>query len=129
MREIIFLTLADVVDLHDRLLAEFGGRAGVRDMGLLQSAIAMPAQQFGGNYLHPELSDMAAAYLYHMCRNHPFLDGNKRIAAVAARVFLLANDVAFDPPEMEYCELVLAAARGNVGKSAIADFIRRYSEA
>lgn len=125
-QEILFLTLAEVTEMHTRLLEQFGGQAGIRDLGLLQSALAMPAQQFGGEYLHPDPASMAAAYLFHLCRNHPFLDGNKRIAATVARVFLLANDIAFDPPEDEYCELVLAVARGELDKDAIAQFIRRF---
>ena len=125
-RDLIFLTMAEVVDFHTRLLEQFGGQAGIRDTGLLQSALAMPAQQFGGEYLHPDLASMAAAYLFHLCRNHPFLDGNKRIAATVARVFLLANDATFDPPEDEYCELVLGVARGEIDKEGIAQFIRRF---
>ena len=87
----VFLALGEVVELHRRMVEEFGGSAEVRDMGLLQSALAMPMAQFGGEYLHPDLAAMGAAYLFHIACNHPFVDGNKRIAATAARVFLKMN--------------------------------------
>lgn len=107
-----FLTIDDVLALQDRLIDEFGGSRGVRDMGLLKSALGMPASGFGGQYLHETLPDMAAAYLYHLVMNHPFVDGNKRIGAAAARVFLLMNDAPFDPEPDEYTDMVLNVAEG-----------------
>src|SRR5437773_3317701 len=114
-----FLTVAEVVDLHGRLIAQFGGSMEVRDLGLLQSALAMPSASFGGQFLHESLPDMAAAYLYHLVQNHAFVDGNKRIGAAAARVFLLANGAKFDPSEKEYGDLTLAVASGKVDKTAV----------
>jgi len=96
-----FLRFDEVIEMHRRLIELFGGSPELRDAGLLQSALAMPASTFAGNYLHPTLAEMGAAYLFHIACNHPFVDGNKRIAATAARVFLQMNDAEFDPSEQE----------------------------
>src|SRR5689334_16237390 len=118
----LFLTLAEVVELHRKGVERFGGSAEMRDPGLLQSALAMPQAGFGGEFLHPDLASMGAAYLFHLVTNHPFVDGNKRIGAVAARVFLLMNDAQFDPSEEEYGDLVLAVARGEASKDEVIAF-------
>ena len=91
MSDPIFLNLAEVVELHRRGIEQFGGPPEIRDLGLLESALAMPAAGFGGQYLHPDLATMAAAYLFHLVTNHAFIDGNKRIGAIAASTFLLMN--------------------------------------
>jgi death on curing protein len=122
----LFLTLAEVVELHRKGVERFGGAAEMRDLGLLQSALAMPQAGFGGEFLHPDLAAMAAAYLFHLVSNHPFVDGNKRIGAVAARVFLLMNDAQFDPSETEYGDLVLGVARGEVSKDEVIAFFRKF---
>lgn len=83
----LFLTLDEVLGLHDDQIRLFGGSGGIRDLGLLQSAIGNVAATFGGRFLHETLFEMAAAYLYGICRNHPFIDGNKRTAADAALTF------------------------------------------
>jgi death-on-curing protein len=124
----LFLTLGEVLELHRMGVDQFGGSAGVRDMGLLQSAMAMPSAQFGGEFLHGDLAAMAAAYLFHLGSNHPFIDGNKRIGAVAARVFLLMNDAAFEPGEEEYGDLVLAVAKGEVEKEQVTEFFRKHAK-
>jgi death on curing protein len=84
----MFLTVEDVVELHDEQLQRFGGTAGVRDRGALESAVAVPTATFDGNPLHENLFQMAAAYAFHLAENQPFLDGNKRTALNAALVFL-----------------------------------------
>jgi death-on-curing protein len=89
----------------------------VRDCGLLQSAAAMPAASFGGKFLHSDLCEMAAAYLFHIVQNHPFLDGNKRVGAVAAYVFLALNNVRITAGIDAYAELVLSVARGETAKT------------
>jgi death-on-curing protein len=121
-----FLTLDDVLRIHQRLIDEFGGSAGVRDMGLLQSALAMPGASFGGQYLHDSVAAMAAAYLYHLVQNHPFIDGNKRIGATAARAFILIDDWRFQPPEQKYQDIVLAVASGKLDKAAVTAFFNKY---
>lgn len=93
-----FLTLEEVLELHLDMIKEFGGDASVRDLGLLQSAIAMPEASFGGQYLHETLAEKAAAYLYHIAKNHPFVDGNKRTAFTAAIAFIYFNNYEFHVP-------------------------------
>jgi death-on-curing protein len=92
-----FLGVDDVIALHDALLEEHGGQSGIRDRGLLESAIAMPMATFDGAFLHEDLFTMAAAYAFHIAENQPFVDGNKRAAMGAALVFLDINGV--DVPE------------------------------
>lgn len=120
----IFLNLAEVLEIHSDQVERYGGDTGLRDLGLLQSALAMPAAGFGGRYLHSDLYAMAAAYLVHLVQNHPFVDGNKRTGAVAAIVFLSLNGVELEADEVQLEELVLSVAQGKVGKDAVAEFIR-----
>jgi death-on-curing protein len=120
-----FLTIDEVLTIHQDQIARYGGSEGVRDWGLLQSAIAMPAAALGGQFLHGDLCEMAAAYLFHLVQNHPFIDGNKRVGAVAAYVFLALNDMRLTADSDAYAELVLAVARGEMAKSAVAEFFRK----
>jgi death-on-curing protein len=122
----IFLTVEQIIDLHGRLIDQFGGSPEVRDLGLLQSALAMPSAAFGGQFLHESLPAMAAAYLFHLVQNHAFVDGNKRIGAAAARVFLKMNGASFDPTEQEYGDLVLAVASSKLDKAAVTEFFRKH---
>jgi death-on-curing protein len=119
-----FLTLEEVVAIHRDQIERYGGSLGVRDWGLLKSAVAMPAASFGGQHLHTDVCEMAAAYLFHLVQNHPFIDGNKRAGAVAADVFLALNDVRLTASEDDYADLVLSVACGETSKSAAAEFIR-----
>jgi death-on-curing protein len=119
-----FLTLDEVLAIHRDQITRYGGSEGVRDWGLLESAIAVPAAGFGGRFLHGDLCEMAAAYLFHIVQNHPFVDGNKRVGAVAAYVFLSLNDVRLTVGDDAYGELVLSVAQGRTSKSAIAEFLR-----
>ena len=125
--EISFLTLDEVVAIHRDQIERYGGSLGVRDWGLLRSAIAIPAATFGGQFLHTDLHEMAAAYLFHIVQNHPFIDGNKRVGAVAADVFLMLNEVKLIASNDQYAELVLATARGEMNQSAIAEFFRNQT--
>lgn len=88
MEGVTFLTVDEVLELHLEQIELFGGSAGARDLNLLESAVAQPSQQFGGEYLHEDVPAMAAAYLFHIVSNHPFIDGNKRTGTDAAIVFL-----------------------------------------
>ena len=119
-----FLTVDEVLAIHRDQIARYGGTEGVRDWRLLQSAIAMPAAAFGGQFLHCDLCQMAAAYLFHLVQNHPFIDGNNRVGAVAAYVFLALNDVRPTADNDTYADLVLTVARGETPKSAVAEFFR-----
>jgi death on curing protein len=125
--EPIFLTFLEVVKIHHDQIDRYGGLLGVRDWGLLESALAMPAAAFGGIYLHADLCEMAAAYLFHIVRNHPFIDGNKRVGAVAAYVFLALNDVRLTADNHAFADIVLSVARSEMPKSAVAEFFRANS--
>jgi death-on-curing protein len=121
---IVFLTLDEALLIHADQIRRYGGIHGVRDLGLLGSALAMPQASFGGLYLHTSLAEMAAAYLFHIAQNHPFLDGNKRAALASALAFLWLNDETVDAGENELTEMVVGVAAGRVGKAEAAVFIR-----
>jgi death on curing protein len=125
--DIQFLTLDDVLESHAEQIAAFGGSDGIRDVGLLESAIAQPPAMFDGKYLHTDLFEMAAAYLFHLVSNHPFLDGNKRVGLEAALVFLEINDWTIDATDEELVDLVLKTAQGHASKDEIAAFLRAHS--
>jgi death-on-curing protein len=125
--DIKFLSVAGVLAIHDETMETDGGLAGVRDPGLLESAVMMPQAQFGGRYLHESVEAMAAAYLFHIAQAHAFHDGNKRTAVMAALVFLDNNgdDVAAKSGDIE--RLGLAVASGEMGKSDVTDWMRRFT--
>jgi death-on-curing protein len=121
--EPVFLTLGEVLEIHEQQIELYGGCRGLRDSGALKSAVATPQATFGGEYLHPTLRDMAAAYLFHLAQNHPFIDGNKRVGANAAIAFLLMNDVEPTFSENALVELVLGVAQGQISKGEVAKFL------
>ncbi len=121
-----FLTLDEVLSLHADQIAGYGGSALVRDVGLLESALAMPAATLGGELLHPSLDEQAAAHLFHLVKNHPFVDGNKRTGLVTMLVFLGLNGRRLEVPDSELIDLVLGVAEGRVTKADVAVFVRRY---
>ena len=122
-KTILFLTLAEVIEIHGDQIARYGGGTGVRDMGLLSSAVAMPHASFQGSFLHHDIFEMAAAYAYHICRNHPFVDGNKRTALAAALVFLDLNGVAISDPNGRLYEAMMSLASGKLGKAEFAKIL------
>lgn len=122
-----FLSVEDVIEIHADQIERYGGSLGVRDVELLRSAIGMPEAGFGEQYLHTNLFEMAAAYLYHIVQNHPFIDGNKRTGTMAAFVFLKLNGLTLDADESIFEPLVLKAAQGQIDKPAIAEFFRKQS--
>jgi len=124
----LFLDLDHVMRLHRSLIEHYGGIDGVRDVGLLHSAIAMPQAAYGGEYLHDDIFEMAAAYLFHIVQNHPFLDGNKRTGAAGAIVFLAINDIQIDNDEEGLVQLTLSVATGQAGKAEIAEFFRSHAQ-
>jgi death-on-curing protein len=119
-----FLTLDEIVAIPADQIARYGGSEGARDWGLLQSAIAMPPATFGGQFLHADLCEMAAAYLFHIVQNHPLIDANKRVGAAAANVFLALNNMRMTADDDAYAELVFSVARDETLKSAVAEFFR-----
>ena len=123
-----FLTLEEVADIHADQIERYGGSPGIRDAGLLQSALAMPGSGFGEHYLHADLFEMAAAYLFHLVQNHPFVDGNKRVGAAAALVFLELNRVEVNVANEALVKTVLSVAQGKLGKAGVAEFFRRHAK-
>jgi len=120
-----FLSVADVCVLHETTLRRDGGLGGVKHPGLLEAAVAMPRQQFDGDYLHGTVPLMAAAYMFHLCMNHAFNDGNKRVAAFSAWVFADTNgfDVGLDEDTFE--QLTMDVAAGVIGKSELTAVFER----
>jgi death on curing protein len=106
----VHLTIAIVREIHSEAIAKFGGTDGVRDMALLESAVAAPQASCGGQSIYTDLAEITAAYLFYLCRNHPFIDGNKRTALGACIVFLRLNGIAPKPDAPEWEELTLAVA-------------------
>jgi death-on-curing protein len=121
-----FLELDDVLAIHEDRIRKYGGSSGIRDLGLLESAVAMPQATFGGAYLHGTLYEMAAAYLFHIAKNHPFLDGNKRTALACALSFLRLNVLKVKAGEDELVDLVLGVVEGGISKAAIAVFFEEH---
>lgn len=119
MEHVTFLSVDDVLLLHADTIDVDGGLDGVRDHGLLDAAVAMPRQQFGGAFLHEDLAAMAAAYLFHIAQNHPFVDGNKRAAVMSALAFLLANGVKFSLASQELEAMTLNVAAGELSKETL----------
>jgi len=124
----LFLSVEDVIEIHADQIQRYGGGLGIRDVGLLHSALGMPEAGFGDQYLHADLFEMAAAYLYHIVQNHPFIDGNKRAGTMAAFIFLKLNGLTLEADELAFETLILQAAQGQVGKDAIADFFRENAK-
>jgi death on curing protein len=118
--EPMFLDVEDILELHAAQLGVFGGGSGVRDRGLLESAVAQPQTSFGGAFTHQGLFEMAAAYLFHLVSNHPFVDGNKRAGLLSAIIFLDLNGISLDRPSDRLYELTMRVAESQLDKAAIA---------
>jgi len=121
-----FLTLDEVLGIHSDQIRTYGGGSGVRDLELLRSALAMPETTFDGEYLHPTVFEMAGAYLFHIARNHPFVDGNKRTALMCALVFLGLNGERLEADPDELYRLVDGVAAGIVDKAEVTVFLKRH---
>ena len=115
--ECFHLTVEIVLEIHAEAIAQFGGEEGLRDMALLESAVAAPQATFGGKSPFDDLAEVAAAYLFYICRNHPFLDGNKRAALGACIVFARLNGLETRPDGPEWEELTLAIAASEVDRA------------
>jgi death-on-curing protein len=121
------LTLDEVLALHEDQLNRYGGALGIRDLALLGSAIAAPAASYGREFLHTSLYEMGAAYLFHLTKNHPFIDGNKRVGLISAIVFLGFNDLVVAAKPDALTELVIGVADGSVSKADVAVFLKRHT--
>lgn len=122
--EPLFLTLVEVIEIQGDQIRRYGGGGGVRDLGLLESALAQPEASFAGEWLHKDLYEMAAAYGYHLCQNHPFIDGNKRTALASALVFLELNGVSLADPKGLLKDAMLQIAEGKMSKPEFAKLLR-----
>ena len=116
----LFLTVEEVLALHDDQLRLFGGSAGLRDLGALESAVALPSATFDGEFLHNDLFHMAAAYAFHIAKNQPFVDGNKRTGLNAALVFLDLNGWVIVDPAMRLYDAMLTISSRELDKHGLA---------
>lgn len=126
MTEPVWVREDVMLSIHERLLADHGGPSGIRDRGLLESAMARPRQLLA--YGEPDLADLAAAYAAGIIRNHPFVDGNKRSGFMAAYVFLACNGLALKATEAAATQAVLDLAAGKIGEDAFAQWLRDHVE-
>jgi death-on-curing protein len=124
LKEPVFLGLDEVIKIHHDQIKRYGGLSGIRDINLLKSAISQPPATFGGEYLHKNIYEMAAAYLFHITRNHPFIDGNKRSGAATAIVFLLLNGIELHADEVSFEKLVRSVAEGKTDKAVITKYFK-----
>lgn len=121
-----FLEIADVLDIHQILIEQLGGMSGVRDEGLLESALSQPKASFFGELLHPTIHEQAAAYLYHLAKNHPFLDGNKRTAYGAMEAFLRLNGYNLALSNEESYNMVIQVAQGEMSKEELTSLLEQH---
>ena len=121
---IVWIDKALALAMHDRQLAEHGGGSGVRDEGMLDSALARPLQRYAYGDPPPDLAELAAALAFGLARNHPFVDGNKRTAAVACETFILLNDATLEASDDELYPLYLGLAEGSLDEAGFADWLR-----
>ena len=124
MSEPVFLDIEDVLLIHEEQLARYCGAAGIRDAGLLESAVAVPRASAGGEYTHEDLFAMAAAYAFHIAQNQPFLDGDKRTGLLAAIVFLDLNAIVIADPEGTLYGSMIAVAERRLDKSGLAKALK-----
>jgi death-on-curing protein len=120
----VFLDLEDVLLIHREQLERYGGAAGIRDQGLLDSAVATPRATCGGNFVHEDLFSMAAAYAFHLAQNQPFVDGNKRVGLLAGVVFLDLNGVSIADPAGRLHEAMIDIAERRLDKGGLAGLLR-----
>ena len=122
-----WITIEDALLFHATLIATFGGSEGVRDRALLESALARPQNVFAYESKDPIV--LAGAYAHGLAKNHPFTDGNKRVAFVVVRVFLGLNGIAFDPPEAEAVVMVEGLASGELAQAEFTEWVRKHAKA
>jgi death-on-curing protein len=119
-----YLSLAEVLFIHESVLAQSGGRGGIRDLSALESAVSQPKTSVGGSDAYPSLHEKAAALGYSLCSNHPFIDGNKRVAHAAMETFLILNRAEIRASVDEQERLMLGVASGTVGREELASWLR-----
>ena len=119
------LTLGEIVILHDRLIRGWGGAPGVRDLGALESATAQPRMTFGGKDLYPDLPTKAAALAFSLIKNHPFVDGNKRVGHAALETLLVLNGFELDASVDEAEQMILEVAAGKRSRDELVAWVRQ----
>ena len=122
-----FLSVSDILEIHQDQISRYGGAADIRDTGLLLSASAQPEAAFGGSFLHDGIFEMASDYLFHIVQNHPFVDGNKRTGTASALVFLDINGYEVDCDSDELADLVIEVTLGKAKKPEIAAFLTKHA--
>jgi len=122
-----FLTLSEVLLILEDQIRNYGGIYGVKDINLLSSAIYTPESSFDGQYLHKTIPAMAAAYAFHICQNHPFIDGNKRVALASSLVFLDINGYEFDCGDKVLYNKIMDVAKGKIKKEELIKFYAKHS--
>ncbi len=125
MRELIHLTRSHLLDIHAAVIAAHGGSLGLRDEALLESAIAAPQATYGGDSVFADAEEIAAAYLFYLCRNHPFVDGNKRVALASCLVFARLNGMSPAPDGPQWEALVLDVAASRIDRDATTARLRK----
>ncbi len=123
MNEIVFIPKQIVIYFHEQLIDLYGGTLGIRDEGLLESALEQPKAMFDEAYLHDSLAKMTAAYGFHLCKNHPFIDGNKRIALVIMDTFLQKNGNEILAAEKDVYEVMMKLASGDITKAELTGWL------
>jgi death on curing protein len=121
-----FLSNSQVIKIHDRQIEIFGGTTGIRDEGLLDSALAQPQATFGGELLHPTIYEQAATYLYHLAMNHPFIDGNKRTAFAVMDTFINLNGYSLNLSTEETYNMVIRVVMREISKEELSAFLELH---
>jgi death-on-curing protein len=127
--ELEFLSVEEILEIHRDQIERYGGDDGIRDRGLLESAVAMPQQSFGGEYLHGTIFEMAAAYAFHLAENQAFVDGNKRTALASAYTFLTLNGYRLVEQGDRLYEAMIAVGTHRLDKSGLAQVLQECSVA
>ena len=126
--KVTFLLLNHILKIHQDQIDRYGGTNGIRDLNSLKSALNTPAVTYDGQFLHPTIYDMAAAYLFHIVKNHPFIDGNKRTGAVTTMTFLIVNGSSLIVTNDDLVKTTLLVAQNKLSKSELATFVEKWVE-
>jgi death on curing protein len=122
-----YLTLVEILDFHSRIIEQSSGALGIRDLGLLESAIAQPRMTFGNEDLYPTVIDKAVALGFSIIMNHPFIDGNKRTGHAALEAFLVLNGSEISSSVDEQEQVILAVASGIMGREAFTEWLQQHT--
>ena len=125
MKNVNFIPKKIILYFHEQLIQIYGGSPSIRDESLLDSAIQQPKSSFDGNYLHNSIFEMASAYGFHLCKNHPFIDGNKRVALVAMDTFLQNNGYEISASEKETYKIIIELSAENLSKSELTQWLKQ----